>query len=80
MLLFFIIFSALFLSYANGSNDNFKGVATLLGSGTTSYKRALIFGTVTTFAGSLTALLISSTLLISFSGKLKFRTPPTHQI
>ena len=25
------------LAYANGANDNFKGVATLFGSGTTDY-------------------------------------------
>lgn len=31
----------LLLSFANGANDNLKGVATLLGSGTTNYKRAL---------------------------------------
>lgn len=30
-----------FLAYANGANDNFKGVATLFGSGTTDYRRAL---------------------------------------
>ncbi len=29
------------LAYANGANDNFKGVATLLGSGTCNYRQAL---------------------------------------
>jgi len=29
-----------FLAYSNGANDNFKGVATLFGSGTTDYRRA----------------------------------------
>ncbi len=37
------ILFGLFLAYANGANDNFKGVATLYGSGTTSYKKALIW-------------------------------------
>ena len=48
--------TALFFSpaYANGANDNFKGVATLFGSGTTNFRRALIWATVTTFLGSLT--------------------------
>jgi hypothetical protein len=41
----------------DGANDNFKGVATLYGSGTTSYKRTLLWATVTTFLGSTTALL-----------------------
>ena len=32
---------ALFLAYANGANDNYKGVATLYGSGVASYRTAL---------------------------------------
>ena len=42
MTLALAILFGLFLAYANGANDNFKGVATLYGSGTTSYKRALL--------------------------------------
>ena len=30
-----------FVAYANGANDNFKGVATLFGSGITEYRKAL---------------------------------------
>ena len=37
-----VILISLFLAYANGANDNFKGVATLYGSGTTTYKKALV--------------------------------------
>ena len=59
----------IFLAYVNGANDHFKGVATLYGSGTTSYRRALALATVTTFLGSLTALVIGRELLIAFSGK-----------
>ena len=40
-----------FLAYSNGANDNFKGVATLYGSGTCGYRRALAWATVTTLAG-----------------------------
>lgn len=36
-----ILLSTIFLAYTNGANDNFKGVATLFGSGTTDYKKAL---------------------------------------
>jgi PiT family inorganic phosphate transporter len=57
------------LAYANGANDNFKGVATLFGSGTTDYKKALYWGTLTTFLGSLTALALARQLLVAFSGK-----------
>lgn len=67
--LFWLIGAVLFLAYSNGANDNFKGVATLMGSGTTSYRRALGWATVTTFAGSMTAIFISQGLVEAFSGK-----------
>ncbi|MGE4233099.1 MAG: anion permease [Bacteriovoracia bacterium] len=59
----------LFLAYANGANDNFKGVATLFGSGTTDYKKALAWATFTTLSGSLVALILAHGLLATFSGK-----------
>ncbi len=57
------------LAYANGANDNFKGVATLFGSGTTSYRRAMWWAMATTLAGSLTAVLFGGALIKAFSGK-----------
>lgn len=69
MILLLLVFSVLFLSFTNGANDNFKGVATLLGSQTVSYRQALIWATVTTFAGSLTATFLSGELVRAFSGK-----------
>ena len=65
----FIFLAALFLAYANGANDNFKGVATLYGSNTTNYKRALIWATLTTALGSLMTLYLASELIIVFKGK-----------
>lgn len=65
----FILLATLFLAYANGANDNFKGVATLFGSGTSDYKKALLWATITTFLGSLTALFISAKLIAAFSAK-----------
>lgn len=62
------LFGAL-LAYANGANDNFKGVATLFGSATADYRRALLWGTVTTFAGSLAAVALAGSLVIAFTGK-----------
>ena len=59
----------LFLAFANGANDNFKGVATLFGSGTAGYRRALLWATVTTFAGSLAVVTLASGLVVAFSGK-----------
>ncbi|MEW6325764.1 MAG: inorganic phosphate transporter [Nitrospirota bacterium] len=67
--LIFILLATIWLAYANGANDNFKGVATLFGSGTTDYRRALGWATITTFLGSLTALATGSALVQTFSGK-----------
>lgn len=64
-----VILSGLFLAYANGANDNFKGVATLYGSATTSYHTALVWATVTTFLGSTMALILADALLTTFTGK-----------
>src|SRR4051812_10002332 len=64
-----VILATLFLAYANGANDNFKGVATLYGSGTTSYRTALAWATLTTLAGSLLAIWTSAALVKQFGGR-----------
>ncbi|MCI0332888.1 MAG: inorganic phosphate transporter [Planctomycetes bacterium] len=64
-----VLLSGLVLAYANGANDNFKGVATLLGSGTANYRRALAWATATTLLGSLMAVSLAGALLKNFSGK-----------
>lgn len=61
--------AGLFLAYANGANDNFKGVATLLGSRTTDYRRALLWGTATTALGAVAALFLARGLIAAFSGR-----------
>ena len=58
-----------FLAYSNGANDNFKGVASLFGSRTTSYRTAITWATATTFAGSITSVFLAQALLKKFSGK-----------
>lgn len=65
----FIIVSTIMVAYANGANDNFKGVATLFGSGTTKYRKALSWATITTFAGSIAAFFLATSLVETFSGK-----------
>ncbi len=60
---------ALGLAYANGTNDNFKGVATLYGSGRLSFGAALWLGNLATLAGSLAALVFAQALLGKFGGK-----------
>jgi PiT family inorganic phosphate transporter len=69
MTLLLLIMAVCFLSFANGANDNFKGVASLYGSGAATYRTALFWATLTTLAGSLCALYLAQTLLIKFSGK-----------
>ncbi|MEQ1903600.1 MAG: inorganic phosphate transporter [Pirellulaceae bacterium] len=64
-----LLLAVCFLAYSNGANDNFKGVASLFGSRTTSYKTAITWATVTTFAGSVTAIFLAQSLLKKFSGK-----------
>jgi PiT family inorganic phosphate transporter len=56
------------LSFENGANDNFKGVATLWGAGRTSYWRALSWATSFTFLGSLAAAGTASVLVSKFNG------------
>ncbi|MAN58316.1 MAG: phosphate permease [Flavobacteriaceae bacterium] len=69
MLLILLFAAACFLAYTNGANDNFKGVATLFGSGTLNYKKAITWATVTTFAGSVAAIFLAGILVKNFSGK-----------
>lgn len=67
--IFLILIATIFLAYSNGANDNFKGVATLFGSGTVNYKLAIWFATITTFAGSLASFALGTALAKKFSGK-----------
>lgn len=69
MIALLAVFAVIALSMANGANDNFKGVATLYGSGSTSYRVSLIWATLTTALGSLTAVSLARQLLSRFSGK-----------
>ncbi len=69
MTLTILFLAACFVAFTNGANANFKGVASLYGSGTTSLRTAALWGTATTFIGSLAALFLAQGLLISFSGR-----------
>jgi PiT family inorganic phosphate transporter len=57
------------VAFTNGANANFKGVASLYGSGTTTLRTAAIWGTAATFAGSIASLFFATALLKAFSGK-----------
>lgn len=58
-----------FVAFTNGANANFKGVASLYGSGTTTLRGALYWGTATTFAGSLAAMFLAHGLVKAFGGR-----------
>src|SRR5213080_2915092 len=64
-----LFFATCFLAYSNGANDNFKGVASLFGCRAASYRTAVTWATITTFAGSITAIFLAQVLLKKFSGK-----------
>ncbi len=64
-----LVVAVLWLAFSNGSNDLFKGVATLYGSGRASYRKALAWASVTTIAGALSAVALGSGLAAKFSGK-----------
>jgi PiT family inorganic phosphate transporter len=72
MLILVLSLAALLVAFANGANDNAKGVATLVGSGMASLKPALRWANVTTLLGALAAvpmaLYVNTALVKSFGG------------
>ena len=68
-MLILITIAVIVVAYANGANANFKGVASLFGSGTTSYRMAVNWAAVTTAAGCVAAMFLAASLLKTFSGK-----------
>jgi PiT family inorganic phosphate transporter len=69
MMVTILLLAVLLVTYSNGGNDNFKGVATLWGSGTLSYKQSLTLATIATFAGSVCSFFFAASLVKNFSGK-----------
>lgn len=68
-MIFLLLASTVLVAYANGANDNFKGVATLYGSNTLTFKKALLLGTVATFTGCLCSAFLAESLVKAFSGR-----------
>ena len=68
-LIILIMVGALFVGFSNGANDNFKGFATVWGSHSLSYRRALALATVATVAGGVASVLLAHGLVQQFSGK-----------
>jgi inorganic phosphate transporter, PiT family len=67
-----------FVAYLNGANDVSKGIATLVGSGVTNYKRAILWGAAWTGAGGLASAGLSQAMVGTFgAGLLRDGTKPT---
>lgn len=58
------------LAYANGANDVSKAIATLVGSGVTSYRTAILWGTVWTMVGAGSSAFVASAMVKTFSSGL----------
>jgi PiT family inorganic phosphate transporter len=68
-MLVLLVATAVFLAFSNGANDNFKGFATSWGSGTLSYRAALILSNAATLAGGVASVIIADGLIKQFSGR-----------
>jgi inorganic phosphate transporter, PiT family len=64
-----LVATALFLAFSNGANDNFKGFATVWGSGTLSYRGALILSNGATLIGGVVSLVLADGLIKQFTGR-----------
>jgi PiT family inorganic phosphate transporter len=64
LLAFALVFA---LAFANGANDVSKAIATLVGSGITTYRSAIVWGTVWTLAGAALAAFVASAMIKTFA-------------
>jgi PiT family inorganic phosphate transporter len=74
-----LVVCTLVVAFANGANDVSKGIATLVGSGVSNYRAALLWGTLWTVLGALTAAVMTQALVATFSGKGLLVTPSTSE-
>ncbi|MGE5325220.1 MAG: anion permease [Actinomycetota bacterium] len=61
-----VSFVGIAIAYANGANDVSKGIATLAGSGVTNLRRAVLWGTLWTGIGGITAAFVAHAMLQTF--------------
>lgn len=69
MLAMALLAATLVLAFANGANDVSKGIATLAGSGIADYRRAVMWGSLCTVAGAVSAAYASQAIVETFSGR-----------
>lgn len=58
------------LAFANGANDVSKAIATLVGSGVTNYRTAILWGTAWTILGAYMSGLVATAMVKTFSSGL----------
>jgi len=61
---------ALVLAFANGTNDVSKAIATLVGSGVTNYRTAILWGSTWTMVGAGISGLAAAAMVKTFSSGL----------
>lgn len=67
-MLYALLAGVLLLAFTNGANDNFKGAATLWGTGRYHYGTVLAWATLTTFAGAVLGGVLAGGLVRVFDG------------
>lgn len=67
---FLAILLVLGLAFANGTNDVSKAIATLVGSGITNYRTAIVWGTAWTVVGACVSGLVATAMVKTFSSGL----------
>jgi PiT family inorganic phosphate transporter len=65
-----VLLLAAVVAYANGSNDVSKGIATLVGSGITDCRRAILWGTLWTGLGGLAGAIVAGAMVTTFGKDL----------
>ncbi|MGH7165121.1 MAG: inorganic phosphate transporter [Nitrospiraceae bacterium] len=65
-----IVFLVLALAFANGTNDVSKAIATLVGSGVTNYRTAILWGTIWTVIGAAGSAFVATAMVKTFSSGL----------
>lgn len=66
LILILVVALGVAIAYANGANDVSKGIATLVGSGVTNYRRALIWGTLWTGIGGIAGAFLAHAMVQTF--------------
>ncbi|MFN0247068.1 MAG: inorganic phosphate transporter [Kofleriaceae bacterium] len=66
------------IAFANGQNDVSKGIATLVGSGVTDHRRAILWGSLWTGLGALAGAVVAGAMITTFGkGLLAADSTPT---